>query len=65
MRMRFATLACVGLALTALAACGGVRPQQGSGAARAPAQNGGLAGPQEGSPGNAHNIGTDSGTIAK
>ena len=50
------------LTLAGLTACETAHPDQGSGAAAAPAQAGGLSGPQEGSPGNAHNLGTDSST---
>ena len=51
--MRIVNLALAGVLLAGLAACGHVQPDRGTGAASAPAQNGGLAGAQEGSPGNA------------
>lgn len=55
-----------GLLLIGLAGCGAVQPDHGSGAAAAPTTAGGLAGPQEGNPNNARNLGTDSSTtIAK
>ena len=63
--MKLAKLTLAGLMAFGLAACGAVHPDQGSGAASTPAQSGALAGPQEGSPGNAHNLGTDSTTQAK
>ena len=52
----------VGLMLVGLAACGGVQPDHGTGVAAAPATAGGLTGPQEGSPGNARNLGSDGST---
>ena len=55
----------VGFPLAGLAGCGAVQPDRGTGAANAPAVSGGLAGPQEGNPGNAHNIGTDPTDVAK
>lgn len=46
-----------GLMLVGLAACGNVHPERGNGAAAVPATSGGLNGPQEGNPGNAHDLG--------
>lgn len=60
--MRRAKLTVAGLMVLGLAACGGVHPDRGTGAASTPAQGGGLAGPQEGTPGNARNLGTDATT---
>lgn len=49
--------------LLGLAGCGAVRSDRGGGAAAIPATDGGLSGPQEGSPGNATNVGSDKSTI--
>jgi hypothetical protein len=46
------------LALLCLAACGSVQPDRSGGAAAVPATEGGGAGPLEGSPLNARNLGS-------
>ena len=51
-----------GLVLVGLAACGQVHPDHGSAASTTPATQGGGTGPQEGSPGNAQNIGSPGST---
>ena len=52
-----------GLMLVGLAACGELHPDHGDGASAVPTTAGGLGGPQEGSPGNATNLGSDTSTI--
>lgn len=49
--------------LLGLAGCEAVHPAHGDGAASIPATSGGLSGAQEGSPGNATNVGSDNSTI--
>ncbi len=56
-------LALAGLLLAGLAGCGAVHPDHGTGAAAAPATEGGLAGPQEGSPLDARNLGSGPTTV--
>lgn len=52
-----------GLMLAALAGCGELHPVHNGGASAVPATSGGLTGPQEGSPGNAVNMGSGPTTI--
>jgi len=52
-----------GLMLVGLAACGEVHPNRSGGVSAVPTTAGGLGGPQEGSPGNATNLGSDTSTI--
>ncbi len=52
-----------GFVLVGLAACGEMHPNQSGGVSAVPTTAGGLGGPQEGSPGNATNLGSDTSTI--
>ena len=45
--------------LLCVAACGAIRPDHGTGAANIAVTEGGFAGPAEGSPGNAANLGSN------
>ncbi len=50
-------------ALLCVTACGAIRPDHGTGAADIPVTDGGFAGPAEGSPGNAANLGSNRSVI--
>jgi len=52
-----------GLLLLGLSGCGELHPSHGTGASDVPVTDGGFGGPQEGSPGNATNLGSDASTI--
>lgn len=63
MAIQASTLLMAGVLAFALAACGVLRPDHGTGAADIAVTEGGLAGAAEGSPGNAENLGSNGSII--